>query len=167
MTESTMTCLVVGATGDLGMRVVRALQTAPNSPRIRAIVRGGVAGKYAQRARAWADAGVQIVDADINNADSLKQACDGTTTVLSILQGGPDVIVDGQARLLEAARTAGVTRFVPSDFSENTFGIPAGINPYLDWRRTFDLTVPPSGIGYMHLFKRRLYGGGLLEVGID
>lgn len=60
--------------------------------------------------------------------------------------------------MLEAALAAGVGRFVPSDFSENLFSIPEGIDPYLDMRRTFDRKVAPSGIGYTHILN-----GGFME----
>jgi hypothetical protein len=47
------------------------------------------------------------------------------------------VIIDGQLRLLRAARATGAARFVPSDYSLNLFGLAEGENVNSDWRRAF------------------------------
>jgi uncharacterized protein YbjT (DUF2867 family) len=158
MSESKTTYLVMGAAGDLGHRILKALMGTKEGKRVRAGVRGGSTGKHASLARNWSAAGVTVLDAELHNAESLKRACDGVDTVISAVQGGPETIIDGQAKLLDASVKAGISRFVPSDFSEDLFSIPEGINPYLDWRRTFDLRVEPSGIGYMHFLN-----GGFMD----
>ena len=152
------TYLVLGAAGALGRLIVPALLKQGQAPHVRVGVRGGVAGKHATLLEGWAASGVEVLDADLGDAESLKRACDGADTVISAVQGGPDVIIDGQARLLAVLRQAGVTRFVPSDFAEDLFSIPEGINPYLDCRRTFDRQVAPSGIGFTHFLN-----GGFME----
>lgn len=150
--------LIAGAAGNLGHRIIDALLRTRPAGEIRAGVRGGSAGKHGNRVRGWIANGVTVVDMDLDDPLSLEHACAGVGTVVSAVQGGPDTIIDGQSRLLEAALAAGVGRFVPSDFSENLFSIPAGINPYLDMRRTFDSKVGPSGIGYTHILN-----GGFME----
>lgn len=150
--------LIAGAAGDLGHRIIDALLRTRSAREIRAGVRGGSAGKHGNRARGWIANGVTVVNMDLDDPLSLKHACAGVGTVISAVQGGPDTIIDGQSRLLEAALAAGVGRFVPSDFSEDLFSIPEGINPYLDMRRTFDRKVSPSGIGYTHILN-----GGFME----
>ncbi|QTO17545.1 NmrA family NAD(P)-binding protein [Burkholderia seminalis] len=157
--ENTQTSyLVAGAAGNLGRRVIDALLRTRPASEIRAGVRGGSAGKHANRAKGWAANGVTVVNMDLDDPLSLRHACAGVGTVISAVQGGPDTIIDGQSRLLDAALAANVGRFVPSDFSENLFSIPEGINPYLDMRRTFDRKVAPSGIGYTHILN-----GGFME----
>ncbi|AOJ78347.1 MULTISPECIES: NmrA family NAD(P)-binding protein [Burkholderia] len=158
MDNTHTSCLVVGAAGNLGHRIIDALLRTRPAGEIRAGVRGGSAGKHGNRARQWLANGVTVVNTDLDDPLSLEQACAGVDTVISAVQGGPDIIVDGQARLLEAALAAGVRRLVPSDFSENLFSIPEGINPYLDMRRTFDRKVVPSGIGHTHILN-----GGFME----
>jgi uncharacterized protein YbjT (DUF2867 family) len=89
----------------------------------------------------------------------LRAACEGVQIVVSAVQGGPDVIVDGQGRLLEAAQAAGVSRFVPSDYSLDMFALEPGENWNSDSRRTFDQRLMASGLGYTILFI-----GGFMEV---
>lgn len=152
------TYLVLGAAGALGRLIVPALLKQGQAARVRVGVRGGLAGKHAPLLESWAAGGIKVFDADLGDTESLKRACNGVDTVISAVQGGPDVIIDGQARLLAVVKRAGVTRFVPSDFAEDLFSIPKGINPYLDWRRTFDRQVAPSGIGFTHVLN-----GGFME----
>jgi hypothetical protein len=54
---------------------------------------------------------------DLADPESLARACAGMDVVISAVQGGPEVIVEGQRTLLAAAEAAGVTRMIPSDFS--------------------------------------------------
>ena len=158
MEKTRTSYLIAGAAGNLGHRIIDALLRTRPAREIRAGVRGGSAGKHRNRASGWLANGVTVVDMDLDDPLSLEQACAGVGTVISAVQGGPETIIDGQSRLLEAALAANVGRFVPSDFSENLFSIPAGINPYLDMRRAFDNKVGPSGIGYTHVLN-----GGFME----
>jgi len=118
------TILLVGATGNLGGLIARALLT--KGVRLRLLVRPG------SRAKLGADvaAASEIIE---NEAG----AFDGVYTVVSAVQGGPETIVDAQLKFLQAARAAGVRRFIPSDFSFNFFGLAEGENPNSDWRREF------------------------------
>lgn len=121
---------VAGANGRLGRLVVAALLEQPGV-RVRALVRdagaaGGLAGER-----------VEVRPVDLRVSDERLAAMDGARAVVSTLQGGPDVIIDGQLALLSAARAAGVRRFLPSDYSYNFFTLPEGININSDWRRAF------------------------------
>jgi hypothetical protein len=54
---------------------------------------------------------------------SLKHACAGVGTIISAVQGGPDTIIDGQSRLLEAALAAGDRRTaarIPGEYAAAT-----------------------------------------------
>jgi hypothetical protein len=62
-------------------------------------------------------------------------------TVISAVQGGPDVIIDNQTRLLRAARGAGVNRFIPSDYSQHLFKVTPSDIPFFEWRRQFALVA--------------------------
>lgn len=132
MTTAKTTILLVGATGHLGGLIARALLAKPDV-HLRCLVRPGGSA----RAEALAAAGASIVEADLDDPEALDRACAGAFAVVSALQGGPPVIVDGQLRLLAAARRAGVRRFLPSDYSFDFFGIPEGDNINSDWRRRF------------------------------
>jgi NmrA-like family len=67
----------------------------------------------------------------------LASLCEGASTVVCAVQGGPDVIIDGQAQLLRAAREAGVNRFIPANYVTDLFKVMPGHIPTLDWRRQF------------------------------
>lgn len=158
MKDSSQTILVVGAAGDLGYRISRAIINIGHSANLRVAARDGAAGKHANVMHQLSLQGASIYSTELDDLESLKRACEGAHTVISAVQGGPETIVSGQENLLRACLAAGVQRFVPSDFSENLFAIPDGINPYLDWSRTFDAEVTKSGIGYTHILN-----GGFME----
>jgi len=106
------TVLVVGATGVLGRHVIDKLR-ARNVP-VRALVRDP------SRAADLAAPGVELVPGDLIDAASLARACVGADRVLaaahSLLGRGRHASrhVDdtGHRALIEAARSAGVRRFV-------------------------------------------------------
>jgi hypothetical protein len=130
--QAPLIVLLAGATGHLGGLIARALLDRPDVG-LRCLVRPGARGRFAD----LAGAGAEIVEADLDDPAALAAACAGVFTVVSALQGGPDIIVDAQARLLRAARDAGVRRFIPSDFSFDIFGLDEGDNINTDWRRAF------------------------------
>lgn len=121
---------VAGATGKLGRLVLRELHT--RGACVRALVRDPSKPEAKALLAEGAD---EIVPFAFGS--SLADAVRGAYAVVSTVQGGPDVIVDGQLALLRAARDAGARRFFPSDYSYNLFALPEGININSDWRRTF------------------------------
>ncbi|MBB4302579.1 nucleoside-diphosphate-sugar epimerase [Rhodobium orientis] len=135
MTETSKTVVLAGATGDLGSLIAEQLLAKPEV-KLRVLVRPESVAKVA----ALRERGVEVVELDLATADqgaALEEAVGGAFTVISAVQGGPDIIVDAQLRLLEAARKAGVRRFIPSNFSYNIFGLDEGDNINSDDRRAF------------------------------
>lgn len=126
--------VVAGAAGKLGRLVAGELLRHPGV-RVRLLVRDP---SKAELDSLRGDR-TEIVVLDATNATDAARAdaVRGAFAVVSTLQGGPDVIVDGQLALLRAAKAAGARRFVPSDYSYNIFTLPEGINVNSDWRRTF------------------------------
>jgi uncharacterized protein YbjT (DUF2867 family) len=104
--------LVIGGTGDLGGRIVRELQR--REKRVRALVRPG------SDATALAHQGVEVVRGDMLDPGSLAPAMRGTSAVVSSAIGysgrrETDSLrtdTEGNRNLAEAAKTAGVPRFV-------------------------------------------------------
>ena len=135
MNESNKTVVLAGATGALGGLIANALLEKPGVT-LRALVRPGSRGKASALAERGADI-VEVAIDDPSHADAVAETMTGAFSVVSALQGGPDVIIDAQSRLLEAARRAGVRRFIPSDYSFNIFGIADGENVSSDLRRAF------------------------------
>lgn len=124
--------VVAGAAGRLGRLTIGALLTRPDV-RVRALVRDpGAATAPAAGDRLE----VVAFDAVAASPSERAAATRGAFAVISTLQGGPDVIIDAQLALIDAAKTAGARRFIPSDFSYNMFTLPAGVNVNTDWRRT-------------------------------
>jgi hypothetical protein len=125
---------LVGGTGTLGTLIGNAVLEKPDV-QLRLLVRPGGRDKVAQLERR----GAQIVEGAIgpDPGGALASLCQGTSTVVSAVQGGPDVIIDGQVQLLHAAREAGVKRFIPADYVANLFKVTPGHIPPLDWRRQF------------------------------
>lgn len=119
---------LAGATGDLGTRVATELRAL--GAEVRALVRPSADIAAVARLEGL---GCEVRVADLGDAGALA----GADVVLSTLSGLRDVIVDGQARLLDAAVRAGVPRFIPSDFAVDFRGHEPGTNRNLDLRREF------------------------------
>jgi uncharacterized protein YbjT (DUF2867 family) len=129
------TVVLAGATGHLGSLIAKALIQKEDIT-LRALVRPGSAAKAGDLAKL----GVEVVELAIDGSgdqDALDRAMAGAFSVVSALQGGPDIIIGAQSRLLEAAARAGAVRFLPSDFSFNMFGLGEGENIGSDMRRAF------------------------------
>lgn len=103
---------VAGATGDLGGRIAKALES-----------RGAVVRK--------------LTRADLRDARVATEACRNASCVVSALNGLHDTVIGVQTILLLSAAAAGVPRFISSDYSlDFTHTVPGG-NRNLDWRRDF------------------------------
>lgn len=123
---------MAGATGDLGHRIALAL--LDRGAQVRALVRPGNRKPELDALRAR---GAEILETDFTSVAALAKACAGAACVVSALSGLRSVIVDTQARLLDAAVAAGVPRFIPSDYSIDFTKLPEGSNRNLDLRREF------------------------------
>lgn len=140
MTDSTV--VLAGATGDLGGRIVDNLLA--RGGRVRAIVRPRSAAADVEALRSR---GIEILEADFDRVPQLTEACAGASCVVSALSGLREVIVGAQTRLLDAAVTAGVPRFIPSDYSIDFTKLPYGRNRNLDLRKEFRERLDRAPIG--------------------
>jgi uncharacterized protein YbjT (DUF2867 family) len=143
-----MSALVVGATGLLGSRVCKEL-AAQGTP-VAAMVRN--AGDDA-KVGALKEAGVELVEGDLKDAASLERACQGRTAVISTAsaslsrQAGDSiqsVDLDGQRSLIDAAKAAGVGKFVYISFSSNM----TTDGPVTAAKRTVEQHLQASGLDY-------------------
>lgn len=103
--------MTTGATGYLGTVLVHLI--VHEGYAVRAVVRDRA------RAAALLPSGVELVVADLDDAEGLRRAADGAAAVLHLagtVGGTPDEIrrvnVEGTRAVLAAARAAGVPRFV-------------------------------------------------------
>lgn len=133
--------VLAGATGGLGGRIAAALRRRDAA--VTALVRPGTAPDRLAPLQAQ---GVAVVPVDLADTDGLARACAGADCVVSALAGLGGIMVEGQARLLEAAIRAGVPRFVPSDFAMDFTRLPPGTNRNLDLRRIFQARLDRAPI---------------------
>lgn len=124
--------LVAGATGNLGLRIVKAL--VREGAEIRVIVRSNTP---ADKLASLELPGISVYTLNDWNFEELKRACADVACVVSAMAGLREVIIDAQKMLLDAALAAGVLRFIPSDYSLDFTKFKHGENRNLDWRREF------------------------------
>jgi len=130
--------VLVGATGDLGLRIARALSA--RGAEVLALVREGA------KTAAIASSGAAIQTIDFNDAMALRDTLHGTSCVVSALNGLEDTIIGLQGRVLDAAVAAGVQRFIPSDYSLDFTKTKPGRNRNLDLRRCFMARIDAAPI---------------------
>lgn len=139
-----MRVLVVGATGSLGTEICGRLADKGMPPR--ALVRET---SDPARVDALRVLGAEIVTGDLRDRESLDRACAGVDVVVSsatsIIREGEISAVDGQGQsnLVEAAREAGVARFVYISFEELGTGAPLE-----QAKRAVEKRLRESGITY-------------------
>jgi uncharacterized protein YbjT (DUF2867 family) len=125
---------------------------------VRALIRSGSNGEKANRVQDLRSRGMAVALGDLNDPASLSKACEGIDVVISAVQGGPDVIVEGQGRLLAAAEAAGVRRMIPSDFSVDISRLDYEDNYNLGLRKKFDESFAKSPVA-----PTSVYCGGFLD----
>jgi uncharacterized protein YbjT (DUF2867 family) len=139
--------LVAGATGNLGERIINALLARGSE--VRAVVRSGC---DVEKLNKLEKLGVKIFTVNMSNVEEISNACIGVFCVVSALQGLHEVIVDTQRVLLDAAISAGVPRFIPSDYSIDFTKFPPGENRNLDLRRDFHKYLDKTSISATTIF---------------
>ncbi len=154
--------LLTGATGFIGPQIAHALR-AESRP-VRALVR---AGQDVGRLHAW---GCETVTGDMTNPPSLRRAvegCDAVVHLVAILTGKPNdferVMTQGTRDLVEAAREAGVRRFVLMS-ALGTDEQTKELVPYYRAKWEMEQTVKGSGIEYVIFRPSFVFGqdGGAL-----
>lgn len=139
--------LVVGSTGFLGSEICRRLTASGKS--VRGLVRSTSDPEKVARLKAM---GVETVVGDLRNPASLDGACQGmeavittATTTVSMQPGDSIPVTDqqGQLDLVQAARQAGVRKFV-------YISIPQEMEPcpLTTAKRTVEQAVISSGMDY-------------------
>ncbi len=119
--DKSKTIILAGATGHLGQRIASYLLRS--GAKVKALTRKDFAG-----------------------ASQLSDACAGGTCVVSAISGLEDVIVEAQTVLLQAAISAGVPRFIPSDYCIDYTKLSYGNNRNLDLRKRFNESLDKAPI---------------------
>lgn len=139
--------LVAGATGHLGLKIVKALRN--KNVEIRALVRLNSSNEKIQELERL---GATICSVKQWDLEELKNSCLGVSCVVSSLAGLREVVVDAQKVLLDAAISAGVPRFIPSDYSLDFTNFSHGENRNLDLRREFHTYLDATSISATSIF---------------
>lgn len=124
--------VVVGATGNLGSKIIHALLT--KGANVVAIVRLETDKK---KILALEEKGVKVWPVDMHHQSEIARHCVGAHGVVSALAGLQETIIDTQKIVLDAAVEAKVKRFIPSDYSSDFTNLVEGQNRNLDMRRAF------------------------------
>lgn len=172
---------VAGATGLVGMEVCRRL--LEKGERVRALVRSSSAP---EKVKALESAGAELCSGDLKDPGSLAEGCRGADAIVSTAsstlsrQGGDSIESvdrDGQLNLVDAAKAAGVERFVfvsfrtpplPNPLSEAKLAVEKAISRMnhtviqASWFMEVWLS-PALGFDYANA-KVRLYGPGAAPV---
>jgi uncharacterized protein YbjT (DUF2867 family) len=143
-----MKTLLVGATGLLGPEICQRLTAAGRQARALIRPTADAAKRTALQAM-----GVELIEGDLKDAASLARACAGVQAIISTAsstlsrQSGDSIeTVDhqGQLALVDAARQAGVDRFVFVSFREN----PQIQFPLTVAKRAVEHALTSSGMAY-------------------
>jgi uncharacterized protein YbjT (DUF2867 family) len=136
--------LVIGATGQQGGAVARHLLAAGRP--VRAVVRD----PSKEPAQALRQAGAALIQADLDDLDSLRAAFDGVESVFSMQNGYPPNGPEGEVRqgtnVVRAAKAAGVRHLVHSSVggAERDTGIPHFVSKWTVEQRIAEAGVPAT-----------------------
>ncbi|AMM19016.1 hypothetical protein AX769_01235 [Frondihabitans sp. PAMC 28766] len=158
----TQTVLLAGATGNLGSRIATLL-SRDEDVALRLLVRPSVFTDQTKTEQlgGLTDGGAAIAEASLQDPEALAAATAGVDVVISCLQGGRDVIVDGQVALAQAAEAAGVRRFIPSDFALDLWHAPEAA-PMFALRREADTAIEALDLEVLHVLN-----GAFMDMMID
>lgn len=129
---------LVGGTGDLGLRIARAL--AARGADVVALARNST------NTAALTRMGIDVLTLDFDDEQALRDALRGAACVVSALNGLESTIIDLQGCILDAAVAVGVARFIPSDYALDFTKTAAGRNRNLDLRRRFKARIDAAPI---------------------
>ena len=146
MMADKLTVLVLGSTGMLGTKIVKALLDKGEAE-VRAMIRPGSYDKHSEDIDAMKAKGAIIVEGDLMKPDTLLSVCEGVDVVVSAV-GNNQVTVPGQKNAIDAAKKQGVKRFIPSDFSVDYRKLDRGDNDNLDMRKEVFEYLQKSGLEY-------------------
>jgi uncharacterized protein YbjT (DUF2867 family) len=148
----TQTVLLAGATGMLGSQIAHQLLNQPEA-RVRLLVRGDATAAKRAALDPMLTRGAEIIEGDLADRASLDRATQGVDVIVSAVQGGPDVVIDGQVALAEIGRRNGVRRILPSDYALDLFKATPGEHMTFDLRRTADEKIAATGIEHVHVLQ--------------
>jgi uncharacterized protein YbjT (DUF2867 family) len=155
---------VAGGTGFIGPKVVHAIRARGHD--VRALVRDRSRGRQLE---SW---GVELAEGDVTDPQSLRRAvpgCEVVVHLVAIIQGRPEdferIMVGGIENVVQAAREAGVQRFVLMS-ALGTTEETKDLVPYYGAKWQMEQTVKGSGIEHVIFRPSFVFGrdGGALPL---
>ena len=146
----TQTILLAGATGMFGRRIAHHLMAAADA-RVRLLVRDADGGKDVLGP--LAARGAELIAGDLADSASLDRATQGVDVIVSAVQGGPEIIVDGQVALATAGKRNGARRILPSDFALDLFKATPGEHMLFDLRAKADAHISEIGLEQINVLQ--------------
>ncbi len=140
----------------LGARIAHHLLERPEA-RVRLLVREG--------SKRWGAldpllvGGAEMIAGDLADPASLHRATQGVDVIVCAVQGGPEIIIDGQIALAEAGRRNGARRILPSDYALDLFKATPGEHAAFDARRAADERISALGLEQINILQ-----GGFMEL---
>lgn len=138
---------VIGATGNLGGKIVSALLS--KDVEVRAIVRLETS---ADKVSQLEQKGVKVFQVNMSEQSEIAKHLAGVHCVVSALAGLREAIIDTQKIILDAAVEAKVKKFIPSDYAIDFTNLVIGQNRNLDWRREFHQLLDKAPINATTIF---------------
>lgn len=150
--------LLAGATGMFGSQIARFLLHEPGA-RVHLLLRSSGDSKKKAALSPLLERGAEIVEGDLADPDSLDRATQGVHVIVSAVQGGPDVIVEGQVALAAAGKRNGVRRILPSDYALDLFKATKGEHAMFDMRAEADGRIAALGLEQVNVLQ-----GGFMDM---
>jgi len=147
---------VIGATGAIGFPLTRSLVDLGHDVVAVSRSRTEVNG---DRLDTLAADGVTVLHCpDLTNAPALAAGLEGCDVLVVAMRASPRIVAAIEPAILEAARAAGVARFIPSEFGTHTMAVDYGVSGQFDAKKHFQERLFASGIPWTIV-----YGGGIAE----
>jgi uncharacterized protein YbjT (DUF2867 family) len=154
--------LLAGPTGNLGPHLAKEL--IAQNKNVFALVRPESINNP-DKINPLKELGVKLVAGDVSDHASLDKACIGMDTVISALGGGQ---IMQQEALLNAAKKAGVQRFIPSEFGLDPHAAERGTCDLFDAKAAIQQKIINSGVPYTMIYTNgfmEFWGSGLGQLG--
>ncbi len=132
--------LLVGPTGNLGPHLAKAL--IQDGHDVTAVLRpASFVNK--EKTAPLRLLGIKIVEGDMDDPSSLRDACQGKDIIVSAVGGDH---LGQQVALAAIAKEAGVKRFVPSEFGVDPISTGSGICDLFDYKASVQEQIKETGI---------------------
>jgi nucleoside-diphosphate-sugar epimerase len=146
--SSKPTVLLVGATGDLGCEIAKAILKKQNLELRILLSAENRFSPWGKKLLRQFSSEVLFVEGQLFDRISLINACEGVDAVISVVKGSKENILMGQLNLIEAASSQGVRRMIPSDYSMDYRKFNYGDSYSSDMRKMILSVLEESRIHY-------------------